>query len=182
MKVRTRLSCTLMLATAAIVLATGCTTPDNQSEATTTPPSHTTLPGESLGDATSRVLTDCYAKYGIVSVKSADGGLLSDLNTGTSPGLTVQDILADCNGAVNDAGLNSFSPLTKEQLSARYEQVVTWHDCIIAQGFQIGPPVSEEAFIAARGALIWFPGYNDATYGIGVKALAALDAACPQPE
>jgi hypothetical protein len=174
---------TLMLAAIAIVLPACSTTPAKPSAATTTAsPPRSTLPGEGIGDATNRVLADCYAKYGIVSVKSGDGGLLSDLNTGTSPGLTVQDILADCNGAVNDAGLTSFTPLTNDQLSARYRQVVTWHDCIVAQGFQIGPPVSEEAFIAAKGALTWFPGYNKAIYGIGVKALDALDAACPQPK
>jgi hypothetical protein len=42
--------------------------------------------------------------------------------------------------------------------------------------------VSEEEFIAARGALVWFPGFNKAIYGIGQKALDALDTACPQPK
>jgi hypothetical protein len=151
-----------------------------QPASTATIPPRITLPGESTGDASNRLLSDCYAKYGIKTVKSG-AGILSDLNEGTTPTRSIQDIVDDCNGTLNSSGLNTFAPLTDEQLRARYQLEVAWHDCIISQGYAIGPIVSQEQYVAAAGQLILFPGYAQGVYGVGQEALDALDIACPQP-
>lgn len=140
-----------------------------------------TLPGETVGSATNRVLKDCLLqRFGIVAHDDG-GGVSYDMTSATTPTIGYEDIQAICTAAVNAAGLSSFEPRTDEELRTRYAQVLVWHDCIVGQGYDIGPAVSVEEFVAARGSLIWFPGFDAATYGIGVAALESLDAACPQP-
>ena len=140
-----------------------------------------TLPGETVGSASNRLLKDCYLqKFGIIA-REVGGGIEADMTSATTPTMGYQDIIDVCTAVVNAAGLTSFEPLTDEALRARYALVLTWHDCIVGQGYDIGPTVSVEEFVAARGSLIWFPGFDAATYGIGAEAFEALDKACPQP-
>jgi hypothetical protein len=140
-----------------------------------------TLPGETVGNATNRLLKDCYLqKFGIVA-REVSGGVEADMTNATTPTMGYQDIIDVCTSAVNAAGLTEFEPLTDDDLRARYALVLTWHDCIVGQGYDIGPAVSVEEFVAARGSLIWFPGFDAATYGIGAQAFETLDKACPQP-
>jgi hypothetical protein len=164
-----------------LVVASACGSPSTSTPTNTaTFPPRITLPGESIGGASNRILSNCYAKYGITSVNSG-GGVLSDINMGTAPGRSVQDIVDECNGVLNSSGLNNFAPLTDQELRNRYQLEVAWHDCIVAQGYAIGPIVSEEQFVAAAGSLQWWND-NNATYGIGTDAQEKLDEACPQPK
>ena len=140
-----------------------------------------TLPGETVSNATNRLLKDCYLqKFGIVA-EEVDGGIEVDMTDATTPTLGYQDISDTCTAVVNAAGLTSFAPATDDGLRAKYALVMTWHDCIVGQGYDIGPAVSIEEFMAARASLIWFPGFDAATYGIGAQGYEALDKACPQP-
>ena len=167
-----------------VIGLTGCASSDRTASSETTsiaPAAVGTLPGETVGNASNRVLKDCYLqKFGIVA-REVDGGVEADMTEATTPTIGYQDIIDVCAAAVNAAGLTSFEPLTDDALRARYALVLRWHDCIVGQGYDIGPAVSVEEFVVARGSLTWFPGFSAATYGIGAPAFEALDKACPQP-
>ncbi len=146
--------------------------------ASTTPPPQT-LPGESLNDATFRIEVRCFGKYGISVTRDSQGGITGDLNPGTTPTRSAQNILDECLAEVNRAGLNNAPPQTKEQLAAEYQRWVKWAACLNAAGYQVGSIVSYEEYVAGN---TWpAPGYFAAIKGFTEEQRAAIDKACEPP-
>jgi hypothetical protein len=150
-----------------------------ESAPTAVTPSVQTLPGESLIDATYRIEVRCFGKYGITLNRDSNGGILFDLNPGTTPERSVQDMLDECLAEVNDAGLNNNTAQTEEQLAAEYPRWIDWADCLNEAGYQVGSIISYEEFIA--GTTWPAPGYITATKGFTADQQTAIDNACEPP-
>jgi hypothetical protein len=146
---------------------------------TSAPPPPQTLPGESVNDATFRIEVRCFGKYGISLTKDSQGGITFDLNPGTTPTRSAQNILDECLAEVNRAGLNNAPPRTEQQLAAEYQRWVQWAACLNAAGYQVGSIVSYEEYVAGN---TWpAPGYITATKGFTEDQQAAIDSACEPP-
>lgn len=164
----------------------GCTSTNGAGNAggsttdeTSVAPTPQTLPGESLNDATFRIESRCFAKYGITLTQDAQDGINGDLYPGTTPTRSVQDLIDECVGEVNKAGLNNAPARTEEQLRAEYTKWVGWAACLNAAGYEIGSIVSYEEFAAGN---TWpAPGYLSATNGMTDEQRALIDGACEPP-
>jgi hypothetical protein len=132
-----------------------------------------------MNNATGRIMSICYGRYGL-EVKEQGGGFLVDINPATTPERSVEDILSECTGAINAAGLNNPAPgRSPDQLRTEYSQWQTWQECLGDQGYEIGPLISLEEYLAAGGDIWASPGYDDATLGLSSNDRRALDSTCP---
>lgn len=144
-------------------------------------PTMGTLPGEAVGSASDRIIEACMAEFGIAPQIDGQGDVVYDMNPATTPTRGYQDIMDACTEQVNSAGLNNFPALSEAQLRERYPLLVEWRDCIVDLGYDIGPIISLEEWLASSGQENPVPGYFAGTDRLSANESDAIEAACPQP-
>lgn len=183
------MTCVVLLGAVAAFLA-GCSDDDSAQPSISTAhntvvansrPTVGTLPGEAIGSASDRIIEECMAEFGISPQIDGQGDVVYDMNPATTPTRGYQDIMDACADQVNSAGLDNFPPLSEEQLRERYPLLVDWHDCIVDLGYDIGPIVSLEEWLASSGQENPVPGYFDGTDRLSADESDVIEAACPQP-
>lgn len=137
------------------------------------------MPGETINDATFRILVRCYGKYGVTATQDSEGGITADINPETTPSRSAQDIVDECLAEINNAGLDNSPPRTQAELAAEYQRWVDWAACLNAAGYNVGSIVSYEEYVAGN---TWpAPGYITATQGFTEQQRLEIDSACEPP-
>ncbi len=190
LRFRHEATCVVLVLGAVTALLAGCSGDDSEPSSPSTAhttvevaarPTVGTLPGEAVGSASDRIIEACMAEFGIAPQIDAQGDVVYDMNPATTPTRGYEDIMDACTDQVNGAGLDNFPPLSEEQLRERYPLLVEWHDCIVDLGYDIGPIVSLEEWLASSGQENPVPGYFDGTDRLSADESDAIEAACPQP-
>lgn len=138
-------------------------------------------------DAYQAAMISCYAEYGLTAVRTIGGGSvgfvdLADDSGQMPPGVeaVVEKASADCNERVpapehRSSGLDH----------AAYQRMLDLRRCIVAHGYDVAEPPSEQTWQDADPGSAWNP-YTAAFGGgsgeqVSQDELRSLMTACPQP-
>lgn len=112
-----------------------------------------TLPGETLRDALERMFRSCLDNLGIPYEVIEDYVVKYRQTTD----LTSDEIAAICEAEAKTAGLIEDRAPTVEELTKSYQRLAKWGECARSAGFDPGPVISLEEYLAAGGSVSLFP-------------------------
>jgi len=122
----------------------------------------------------------CYAEYGFTAVATMAGGV-GEWNVPTDPGTQalLQAAADDCNARFPPPAYQDDKTLT----AAAYGKMLDTRNCIIAHGYTVPEPPSQETWMDSDVNSAWNPYtyVNPVSTDAGQDALDALVQACPQP-
>ncbi len=132
-------------------------------------------------------MISCYAEFGLEGVRGIGGGTVLMANLADETGQISAGVQARVDAAAEEC--NARVPLPEHQAwafdGAAYQRMIELRECIVARGFEVPAPPSEELWKDSEPASAWNP-YEAMLGGTGGASLtqdevATLMTACPQP-
>jgi hypothetical protein len=119
-------------------------------------------------------MQQCMAEKGWDVEVLPDGGIVSDV----PPEQISQrnQAMGECAKQHGDAGPQP--PPSEEEYRQAYRELLKTAECLQAEGFEVDPAPSEDAFVESQGA-IWSP--YDTITPQSEREWLELNAKCPQP-
>jgi len=165
---------TALLGAASItgMLITGCSTTGTHNAEPTSTTNAGLLPGETVNDGLRRLTDACMDAWH--EPFTMTGGITDgkpEENRVYSANPVSQQRQRDC--VAKSLDKIGFTPLTTSQLEQNYRYQIALVDCLQQRGYDMGTPVSKEAFIAARGVID--PSSKFSEFGSADQTRAAQD-------
>lgn len=159
-----------------VLLSCSSTDSGERSGVNSVPVLYGTLPGESLRDASERVLRSCLDTLGVPY------DLLENNRIGfrATPDLSLNEILVRCEAEAIAAGLIEDRPRTEDEIFKDYENVANWAECLRSAGYDPGSMISLEEYLASGGVSDPLPELVLMMNAMSKTELDQLETKCPQ--
>lgn len=161
---------------ALVLVACSSTNSEGSSVSTTVPVLQGTLPGETRQDAIQRIFRSCLDTLGVPY------DLLEKNRIGfrATPDLSLDEIQVRCEAEAQAAGLIEDRPRTAEEIIKDHQRLAKWAECLRSAGYDPGPLISLEEFLAAGGVVDPLPGLVLMMNVMSMTELDQLEIDCPQ--
>lgn len=162
---------------ALIFVACSSTDSGERSGVTSTQVPQGTLPGESLQDAGERVFRSCLDTLGVPYEVHGP----YQISYHATPDLSVDEINAICEAEAQEAGLIEDRPRTAEEITSGHQRLAKWSECVRSVGYDPGPLISLEEYLASGGISNPLPGIDVMMGSLRSEAAwKQLEIDCPQ--